>query len=133
MYEVCPEKKNVFNTVSISASTITRHIEEIGGNLYAHLLPKTKEYEFFSLALDESTDVQNTALLLIFICGVNANFEMCEELAALQSLQRTTTGEVICGKVCQTMKKLDLDWSKLASITTDGAPSMVGRMHLGGS
>ena len=119
---MCPEKKDVFNTVSLSASTITRRIKEIGGNLYAHLLQKTKEYKFFSLALDESTDVQ----LLIFIRGVNANFEMCEELAAFQNLKRTTTREVIFGKVCQTMKEVDLDWSKLASITTDGAPSMVG-------
>ena len=51
---------------------------------------------------------------------------MCEELAALQNLKGTTTGEVIFGKVCHTIKELDLDWSKLASITTDGAPSMVG-------
>ena len=124
--EVCSEKKDVFSTVSLSASTITRRNEEIGGNLYAHLLQKTKEYEFFSLALDESKDVQDTAQPLIFIRGVNANFEMSEELAALQSLKGTTTGEIIFGKVCQTMKELDPDWSKLASITTDGAPSMVG-------
>ena len=64
--EVCPEKKDLFNTVSLSASTIIRRIEEIGGNLYVYLLQKTKEYEFFSLALDESTDVQDTAQLLIF-------------------------------------------------------------------
>uniref|UniRef100_A0A3B1JEN7 HAT C-terminal dimerisation domain-containing protein n=1 Tax=Astyanax mexicanus TaxID=7994 RepID=A0A3B1JEN7_ASTMX len=51
---------------------------------------------------------------------------MSEELAALQSLKGTTTGEDIFGKVCQTMQDLDLDWSKLASITTDGAPCMVG-------
>ena len=63
---------------------------------------------------------------LIFIHGGNANFEMCEELAALQSLKGTTTGGGIFGKVCQIIKELDLDWSKLSSITTDGAPSMVG-------
>lgn len=51
---------------------------------------------------------------------------MCEELAALQSLKGTTTGEDIFDKVCQTMEELDLDWAKLASITTDGTPSMVG-------
>ena len=84
--KVCPQKKDVFNTVSLSASTITGRIEKIGGNLYGNLLQKTKEYEFFSLALNKSTDMQDTVLLLIFICGVNANFEMCEELAALQSL-----------------------------------------------
>ena len=124
--EMCPKKKDVFNTVSPSASTITRGIEEIGGNLYGHLLQKIKEYEFFSLALDECTDVEDTAQLLIFIRGVNANFEMCEELAALHSFKGTTMGKVIFGKVCQTMKELDLDWSKLASITTDRVPSMVG-------
>ncbi|KAK9527903.1 hypothetical protein VZT92_014420 [Zoarces viviparus] len=123
--EVCPEKEDVFNAASLSASTITRRIEEIGGNVYAQLQQKAKEFNFFSLALDESTDVQDTAQLLIFIRGVSANFEMCEELAALQSLKGTTTGEDIFGKVCQTMEELDLDWSKLASITTDGAPSMV--------
>ena len=90
--------------------------------VYAQLQQKTKEFCFFSLALAESTDVQDTAQLLIFIRGVNANFEMCEELAALQSLKGTTTGEDILGKVGQTMEQLDLDWSKLASITTDGAP-----------
>lgn len=126
MEEVCPEKKDVFNAVSLSASTITRRVEEIGGNVYAQLQQKTKDFDFFSLALDESTDVQDTAELLIFIRGVTANFEMCEELAALQSLKGTTTGEDIFDKVCQTMQQLDLDWAKLASITTDGAPSMVG-------
>lgn len=45
--EVCPEKKDVFNAVSLSASTITRRIEEIGGNVYAQLQQKTKEFFFF--------------------------------------------------------------------------------------
>jgi len=44
--EVCPEKKDVFNAVSLSASTI-RRIEEIGGNVYAQLQQKTKEFDFF--------------------------------------------------------------------------------------
>lgn len=76
--------------------------------------------------MDESTDVQDTTHLLIFIRGVSTNFEMCEELAALKSLKGTTTGEDIFGKVCQTIKELDLDLSKVVSITPDGAPSIVG-------
>ena len=51
---------------------------------------------------------------------------MSEELAALQSLTDTTTGEDIFSKVRQTMEELGLDWSKLAGVTMDGAPSMVG-------
>ncbi len=124
--EVCPDKKDVLNAVNLSASTITRRIEEMGDKLQE----KVKEFKLFVLALDERNDMQDTAQLLIFLWGVSSNFEMSEELAALQSLKGTTTGEDIFGKVCQTM---GLDWSKLASITTDGAPSMVGmlRGHIG--
>lgn len=67
-------------------------------------------------------------------CGAQHNFgflfgevfEVSEEVAALQSLTETMTGEDIFCNVCQTMEELDLDWSKLASITTDGTPNMIG-------
>lgn len=83
---------------------------------------KVSEFKFFALAMDESNDVQDTAQLLIFIRGVSASFEVSEELAALKSLKGITTGEDIFVQVCKTMEELDLHWSKLASITTDGAP-----------
>ncbi|XP_077307209.1 general transcription factor II-I repeat domain-containing protein 2-like [Lithobates pipiens] len=125
--EMCPEKADLFSTVSLSGPTITRRIEEMGDNLYQHLQNLTKkQLSYFSLALDESNDVRDSAQLLIFICGTNDNFEVTEELAALQSIKGTTTGEDIYEKVCQTVNGLELDWAKLASVTTNGAPSMVG-------
>jgi len=78
------------------------------------------------LALDESNDVRDSAQLLIFFRGTNNYFEVTEELAALKSIKGTTTGEDIYDKVCQTVNGLELDWAKLVSVTTDGAPSMVG-------
>lgn len=124
--EMCPEKTDLFNTVSLSAPTITRRIEEMGDNLHQHLKNSSKNLCYFSLALDESTDVRDSAQLLIFIRGINSQFEVTEELAALQSIKGTTTGEDIYERVCQTVTDLELDWGKLASVTTDGAPSMVG-------
>ncbi|XP_069461251.1 general transcription factor II-I repeat domain-containing protein 2-like [Ambystoma mexicanum] len=124
--EMCPEKADLFSTVSLSGPTLTRRIEEMGDNLYQHLQNLTKKRSYFSLALDESNDVRDSAQLLIFIRGTNDNFEVTEELAALQSIKGTTTGEDIYEKVCQTLNGLELDWAKLASVTTDGAPSMVG-------
>ncbi|XP_069463365.1 general transcription factor II-I repeat domain-containing protein 2-like [Ambystoma mexicanum] len=123
---MCPEKADLFSTVSLSGPTLTRRIEEMEDNLYQHLQNLTKKLSYFSLALDESNDVRDSAQLLIFIRGTNDNFEVTEELAALQSIKGTTTGEDIYEKVCQTLNGLELDWAKLASVTTDGAPSMVG-------
>ncbi|XP_073432233.1 general transcription factor II-I repeat domain-containing protein 2-like [Dendrobates tinctorius] len=124
--EMCPEKVDLFSTVSLSGPTITRRIEETGDNLHQHLQNSAKKLSYFSLALDESNDIRDSAQLLIFIHGTNDYFEVTEELAALQSIKGTTTGEDIYEKVCQTVNGLELDWAKLASVTTDGAPSMVG-------
>ncbi len=41
---------------------------------------------FFSLALDESTDICDVAQLSIFIRGMDDNFHVFEELASLESL-----------------------------------------------
>ena len=39
----------------------------------------SKDFVCFSLALDESTDEEDTAQLLIFICGINRNFVVTKE------------------------------------------------------
>lgn len=97
---MCPDKKDVLNAVSVSESTITRRIDEMWDNVYAQLLEKVKDLAHFALVLGESNDVRDTAQLLIFLQGVISNFEVIEELAALQSLQSPMTGEDIFGKVC---------------------------------
>ena len=59
--------------------------------------------------------------LLIFIRGIDEMFQITEELAALQSLKGTTTGEDIFAAVCETITQLNLNWSQLKGATTDGA------------
>ena len=43
--------------------------------------------------MDESTDLTSTSQLLIFIRGVNLDFEITEQLASICSMQGTTTSE----------------------------------------
>jgi hypothetical protein len=62
----------------------------------------------FALALDESTDTSGTAQSRIFVRGIDAEFEITEELAGLQSLKGTTTGEDIFQKLCETLEKFSL-------------------------
>ena len=76
--------------------------------------------------MDETSDVNDTAQLLIFIRGVSDDFNVCEEIAALCSLKGRTTGEVIFLKVQETVNSLELKWENLKSITTDGAKNMSG-------
>jgi hypothetical protein len=80
----------------------------------------------FSLALDESTDTCDTAQLLTFVRGIDAEFEITEELAGFQGLKGTTTGEDIFQKLYETLRSLLLNWKELCCVTTDGAKSMAG-------
>ena len=124
--EICPEKLSLFQNVSLSASTVTRRMEDLSGEVFSTLSEKAHSFQYFSLALDESIDVLDTAQLLIFIRGVDKNFQIVEDLCALRSMKDTTTSENLFLEVHQAVNNLDLSWARLKSVTTDGARNMVG-------
>ncbi|KAF0024904.1 hypothetical protein F2P81_021785 [Scophthalmus maximus] len=107
--------------------TVTRRIEDIAGNLEIQLQSKADNFEFFSLALDESCDVRDTAQLLIFVRGITKDFEIMEELAAMRSMKGTTTGSDLFTEVNACFDKLGLKWDKLACVTTNGCPNLTGK------
>ena len=64
--KVCPEKKLLFDSIPLSARTVTRKVEVISENLKLQLKNKCTDFDYFSLAFDESTDACDTAQLAIF-------------------------------------------------------------------
>ncbi|KAK4877398.1 hypothetical protein RN001_009904 [Aquatica leii] len=124
--EMCPEKANLFKNTSLSANTVARRIDEVEENILAQLNDKNRFLQWFSLALDESTDVSDTAQVLIFIGGVDKNYEVYEELLDVHSIHGTTTGEDIFKGVENAVHKSNLKWKNLKSITTDGGKNMCG-------
>ena len=58
-----------------------------------------------SLALDESTDISDTALLVIFIRAVTVGFDDVEEFLEMASLFSTNTGQDICEHVIRVVEK----------------------------
>lgn len=81
--KMCPEAAKKFEKIQLNRMTIQRRIMSLSGNIAEQLTEKTKIIEFFSLALDESTDISSTAQHLIFIRGVTQDFEVLEELLGM--------------------------------------------------
>ena len=125
--EVCPDQKKKFENISLSARTCTRRTEDLGDNLGQQLQEKAQQFEWFSLATDESNDVSDTAQLLIFVRGIDKNFNVYEELLQLCSLKGTTTGEDLFCSLEQALVSMQLPWEKLVAVTTDGGRNMSGQ------
>ncbi|XP_017889196.1 general transcription factor II-I repeat domain-containing protein 2-like [Ceratina calcarata] len=121
------KEADLLKNISLSRRTIARRIQEMGQNLHQEIVKKSNNLIKFSICLDESTDVKGTSQLAIFIRGVNEDLEITEELLDFCSMHGTTTGEDIFSCVEATIDINGLDWSKLISVTTDGAPAMVGK------
>ena len=66
--------------------------------------------------MDESTDLTSTSQLLVFIRGVNLNFEITKQLASVCSMHGTTTGEDLFLEVEKTLQCYSLYWNKFQCI-----------------
>ncbi|KAK5855570.1 hypothetical protein PBY51_007235 [Eleginops maclovinus] len=117
----------VFSQISLSRNTVTRRVEDMAEDVRGQIAQRASHFSAFSIACDESTDVSDSAQLLVFLRGVNEDFEVCQELAGLETLKGTTKGVDIFMAVERVLDKNCLKWETLSGITTDGAPAMVGK------
>ena len=123
----CPEVRTKIEAISLSRRTIVRRIGGIAQNLSEHLFEAGISFEWYSLALDESTGIKDTAQLLVFIRGFDENFEITEELLSLEHLKDTTTGQDLFESGQNCLERSVLPLHNLASIITDGAPALTGK------
>lgn len=124
---LCPTQKHLFSKVSLSGVTVARRIEELSQDIEISLKDRASKFVFYSVALDESTDVTDTAQLAIFIRGIDQNFSITEEMAALFPMKGTTKGTDIYKALTSTLNRFGLNLDNLSGVVTDGAPAMTGK------
>ena len=123
--EAAPSKLQI---VSLSNDTITRRIVEMSNDYECQLLKKIKSCPYYFIQLDESTDISNAALLLVFVryCAdgnIHDDLLFCKELPT-----RTIVNEIMrCLDSHFTNK--GIEWKKRVGVCTDGAASITGVHH----
>lgn len=115
--------------VPMSDNSATRRVEVLAAECFSTLLTDLKNAGAISLAIDSScdrTDMEQLSVFARFFDGHNFR----EELLCLLPLPGRTMGEICFNEVTtQFFEKNGLDMTKIVSIVTDGAPSMVGRQQ----
>ena len=110
-----------------TVQTIGRRIDDLSDNIEGTLKDKLSARILYSLALDESTDQSDTAQLVIFIRGIDENFNIIQEMLDLCHIKGTTTGKDIYEFVNLSLDKFNIDRNNIYSITTDGVPALAGK------
>ncbi|GFX19916.1 SCAN domain-containing protein 3 [Trichonephila clavipes] len=105
-------------------------ILKLAENVIDHQKNDINSTSFISLCLDESIDTTKSARLAVFARYCVGNI-IKEELIAITSLLTTTKGTDICTAVRNSLAEKEIDLKKIVSVTTDGAPNMVGKKKNG--
>ena len=118
-----------YSSLALSRYTIQRRQDDIAKLLSLSLQTKVnKEASLLSLAVDKSTDIKDSAQLLVFIRSMTPTFELCEDLFSMETLSSRTRGEGIFVAARNACIRNGLELKKLRVICTDGAPAVTGNI-----
>ena len=67
---------------------MAHRIDVLSSHLEDALAERKRKFSHYSLAIDESVDISDTAQLVIFVRGVTADFEVDDELLDMADSHR---------------------------------------------
>ena len=83
-------------SLALSRPTVSKRIDVIATNLYETALSQLLQAKWFSLAIDETTDICDTAQLAVFVRFFNGH-EFVDELLSLLPLEGLQSSQNIHG------------------------------------
>ncbi|GBN51792.1 hypothetical protein AVEN_70897-1 [Araneus ventricosus] len=94
-------------------------------DIEATINERIKKIPFFSLQMDETTDISDLSILLVIARYLNVN-ELEENLLLCYPLTKRCTGEDIFNTIQGYFCENEMDWAKCCGVCTDGGKSMSG-------
>lgn len=132
MEDLCPSSVPAIKNLALSPGTMVSRISEMAHDL--RLQFRQIKYDFYSIAIDESTDVGNVAQLAIFVRLWNKkDSSVFEDLLEVVPLNQQTRGEDIYTALVGVLQENNMPLQKMISLVTDGAPAMIGNIKGVGS
>ena len=109
----------------LSAKTVKDRTIKMSENITSQQINDINSAPAFSIACDESSDVNDIEQLALLCKYVNSDGPQ-EEIIELIPLKGQTRGEDICEAVVNCLKAKEINTTNMVSVAIDGAPSMRG-------
>lgn len=108
----------------LSAKTVKDRTIKMAANITSQQITDINSAPEYSIACDESKDIEQIVFLCIYVNSAGPQ----EEIIEVIPLKGMTRGEDICEAVldCLKNKEINTCLTHLVSVSTDGAPSMTG-------
>ena len=116
---------NKMTQISLSNNTIRSRINDMAESIKNQVVQKVRGSQFFSIQLDESTDVANLSQLLVFV-RYTTEKGIAEEFLFCKPLQTTTKAQDVMDLINDFFEDSNISWESLVGVCTDGAPAMLG-------
>ncbi|XP_032406666.1 general transcription factor II-I repeat domain-containing protein 2-like [Xiphophorus hellerii] len=129
---LAPDNKQLKDSITdlqMSRHTVETRISDINNALESDLHADLNACAYFSVALDESCDIQDKPQLAIFVRMISEDCVVKEELLDIVPLKDRTRGTDVKEAMMEVFKTANMSLEKLTAIATDGAPSMIGSVN----
>ncbi|XP_068207496.1 protein FAM200C-like [Palaemon carinicauda] len=111
--------------ISLSNNTIRSRINDMAESIKNQVVQKVRGSQFFSIQLDESTDVANLSQLLVFV-RYTTEKGIAEELLFCNPLQTTAKSQDVMDLINDFFEDTNITWESLVGVCMDGDPTMLG-------
>ncbi|KAM4721740.1 general transcription factor II-I repeat domain-containing protein 2B-like [Rhinophrynus dorsalis] len=115
-----------FESVSLSHQIVDQRISVMVQQIALKLHCAIQNCHYFSVALEETTDICGTRQLIIFIRTVDENFNITEDILKFASLHSTAKEMDIYNELKSALSEHG-GFEKCTSIVTDGSKAMFGK------
>lgn len=125
------DKKDVVTAIQripLSAKSNTKRTEILAADNKRSLLELLQKAPCYAIAIDESCDIVDEEQMSIFVRFFDVESkEFREELLAVLTFKGQTRGEDLFEAFDNFMTISNVSYDKMVSVSTDGAPAMIGK------
>ena len=130
--DICPEilgelAAKKIAQVTLSARTVARRIEDMAEDIEAQLIERIVKSPWFMIQCDESTDIENKAVLLVFVRYLYEE-DIHEDILCALLLPKNTTASKLFKAVNNYFIEKQINWLFCVGVCTDRAAAIIGRL-----